>query len=75
VVTGRFKHILLSIALAVMASRVIVGAHFPSDVLFGAYLGVVVTELIAAGFERKGLVIARKPEKAPPQAAEKTDAI
>jgi hypothetical protein len=43
--------------------------------LFGAYLGVVVTELIAAGFERKGLVIARKPEKAPPQAAEKTDAI
>jgi len=75
VVTGRFRHILLSIALAVMASRVIVGAHFPSDVLFGAYLGVVVTELIAVGFEKKGVVITRKPGKAPPQATEKTDAI
>jgi membrane-associated phospholipid phosphatase len=75
VVTGRFKYIRLSIALAVMASRVIVGAHFPSDVLFGAYLGVVVTELIAAGFEKKGLVIARQPEKAPPPSVEKIDAV
>jgi len=75
VVTGRFKHILLSIALAVMASRVIVGAHFPSDVLFGAYLGVVVTKLIAAGFEKKGLVITLQPEKAQPQPVEKTDAV
>ncbi|SPF50879.1 Phosphoesterase, PA-phosphatase related [Syntrophobacter sp. SbD1] len=45
-VTGRFKFFLLGIALAVMASRVIVGAHFPSDILFGAYLGLVVTELL-----------------------------
>ena len=75
VVTRRFKLILLSIALVVMASRVIVGAHFPSDVLFGAYLGVVVTELVAVGFEKKGLVIRRKPEKAPPQPVEKTDAL
>ncbi len=75
VVTGRFKLILLSIALVVMASRVIVGAHFPSDVLFGAYLGVVVTELVAAGFEKKGFVIRRKREKAPPQPVEKTDAL
>ena len=52
-VTGRFRWVWLTIALAVMASRVIVGAHFPSDVLFGAYLGVVVTELIAAAFEKK----------------------
>lgn len=57
-VTGRFKLILLSVALAVMASRVIVGAHYPSDVLFGAYLGVVITELLAAGFEKKGVQIA-----------------
>ncbi len=75
VVTGRFKYIRLSIALAVMASRVIVGAHFPSDVLFGAYLGVVVTCLIAVGFEKKGLVIIRQPKKAPPQPVEKTDAV
>jgi len=75
VVTGRFKYIRLSIALAVMASRVIVGAHFPSDVLFGAYLGVVVTELIAVSFEKKGLVITLQPEKAQPQPVEKTDAV
>ncbi len=73
VVAGRFKYILLSIALAVMASRVIVGAHFPSDVMFGAYLGIVVTELTAAGFEKKGLPITRQPEQGPPQAAEKAD--
>ncbi|MGA2027400.1 MAG: phosphatase PAP2 family protein [Syntrophobacteraceae bacterium] len=75
VVTGRFKYIWLSIALAVMASRVIVGAHFPSDVLFGAYLGVVVTKLIAAGFEKKGLVITRPPEKTPQQQVDKTNAV
>ena len=74
-VTGRFKYLRLSIVLAVMASRVIVGAHFPGDVLFGAYLGVVVTELIAVGFEKKGLVLTRQSEKAPPQPLEKTDAV
>jgi len=74
-VTGRFKYIRLTIALAVMASRVIVGAHFPSDVLFGAYLGVVVTELIAAGFEKKGLLITRQPEKASLKPLEKTNAV
>jgi membrane-associated phospholipid phosphatase len=56
----RFKYILLSVALSVMASRVIVGAHFPSDVMFGAYLGVVVTELTAAGFEKRGFPIRRQ---------------
>ncbi|MFZ0931779.1 MAG: phosphatase PAP2 family protein [Syntrophobacteraceae bacterium] len=61
VATGRFRYVWLSIALAVMASRVIVGAHFPGDVLFGAYLGVVVTALVAVGFEKKGLVITREP--------------
>ncbi len=62
VVTRRFKYALLSIALAVMASRVILGAHFPGDVLFGAYLGVVITSLVAVGFEKKGLVITQQPE-------------
>jgi len=74
-VTGRFKYLRLSIVLAVMASRVILGAHFPGDVLFGAYLGVVVTELIAVGFEKKGLVLIRQSGKAPPQPLEKTDAV
>ncbi len=58
IVTGRFKFMLLSVALAVTASRVVVGAHFPSDVLFGAYVGIVVTELLAEAFEKKGVEIA-----------------
>jgi membrane-associated phospholipid phosphatase len=57
VATGRFKYTWLIIALAVMASRVAVGAHFPGDVIFGACLGVIVTKLIAAGFEKKGFRI------------------
>ena len=65
--SGRFKWALLTIALAVMASRVILGAHFPSDVLFGAYLGVVVTELIAAAFEKKSKRITLPPGQAPAQ--------
>lgn len=56
-VLGRFKYALLIAALAVMTSRVVVGAHFPSDVLFGAYLGVVITGLLAGGFEKRGLKI------------------
>ncbi len=60
VVTGRFKYILPIIALSVMTSRVIVGAHFLSDVMFGAYLGITVTGLVAAGFEKKGLRIIRQ---------------
>ncbi len=53
-VGGRFQYALLIFALAVLASRVVVGAHFPSDVLFGAYLGVVVTGLLADSFEKRG---------------------
>jgi membrane-associated phospholipid phosphatase len=54
VATGRFKYLWLILALAVMASRVVLTAHFISDLIFGAYLGVVVTELVAVGFERSG---------------------
>lgn len=56
-VMGRFKWALLIAALAVMTSRVVVGAHFPSDVLFGAYLGMVITGLLAEGFEKRGLPV------------------
>ncbi len=69
VVTARFKYIWLIIALAVMASRVIVGAHFPSDVIFGAYLGVVVTELMAVCFEKKGLRFTQQPVRSEEQEA------
>ncbi len=56
-VLGRFKYPLLISALAVMSSRVVVGAHFPSDVLFGAWLGVAVTGLLWRGFHKRGLSI------------------
>ena len=70
VVSGRFKWVWLTIALAVMASRVILGAHFLSDVLFGAYLGVMVTELIAVAFEKKSHRITYgQPGQGPPQPA------
>ena len=57
VATGRFKYILPIVALAVMASRIVLEAHFLSDVLFGAYLGIVITESVAVCFEKKGLRI------------------
>ena len=62
-VTGRFKYALLIVALAVMASRVIVGAHFPSDVVFGACLGMVITGLLAEGFEKRGLRVRSRGKK------------
>ena len=64
-VMDRFKYALLIIALAVMSSRVIVGAHFPSDVLFGACLGMAITGLLAKGFEKKGLRIRIRGKQGP----------
>jgi membrane-associated phospholipid phosphatase len=64
--TGRFKYALSIIALAVMASRVVLEAHFLSDVLFGACLAIVITELIAVGFgKRKPELESREPEMTP----------
>jgi membrane-associated phospholipid phosphatase len=70
IVAERFALALLLIALAVMASRVVVGAHFPSDVLFGAYLGVVITGLLAEGFEKKGLKIRGRLRRRPSEGLE-----
>ncbi len=44
-------------ALLVMASRVIIGAHYPSDVLAGAALGASVAWLVWQGFARRGIVL------------------
>ncbi len=74
VVTGRFKYIWLTVALSVMASRVIVEAHFLSDVVFGACLGIMVTKLIAVVFERKGLRITLRPSGQETRAAGRTRA-
>ena len=42
-------------AALVAASRVTVGAHYPSDVLAGAFLGVLTTLYLAEYFRRRGL--------------------
>ncbi|MCE5336923.1 MAG: phosphatase PAP2 family protein [Desulfobacteraceae bacterium] len=42
-------------ALAVLLSRVVIGSHFPSDVVFGGYLSVVTTYILKTMLERKGL--------------------
>ncbi len=70
---GRFRYVLPPLTLAVMASRVIVGAHFPSDVIFGAYLGVMVTELVRISFKIKGLQLTPKPVLDAPPPLEKTN--
>jgi len=39
----RFTPLFLSIAILIGASRVVVTAHYPSDVLFGAFIGIFST--------------------------------
>ncbi len=47
----RYLFFYIFIALMVMASRVIIGEHFLSDVLVGGYLGVVTTFYLKGFFE------------------------
>lgn len=55
----RLKYLWLSIALPVIMSRVVVGVHFFSDVVFGAYLACMTTGLVYHVFEQKRLLPAR----------------
>ncbi len=65
-VTGRFRLLCILTALAVMLSRLVLGAHFPSDVIFGAYLALVMTFLLKIQFERKGIrIVPNEPEPSP----------
>lgn len=45
------------VAVPVIMSRVIIGAHFLSDALFGTYLAVLTTFILRAAFEKHGLTI------------------
>jgi undecaprenyl-diphosphatase len=60
----RLTLVWLLLAAAIGWSRVVLGSHFPSDVLAGAVLGLVVV----LGFARwwPGLVDAERPEKVRP---------
>ncbi len=49
---------LLAAACLIGASRVLVGAHYPSDVVGGAALGTAVSLALARSFARRGLAFA-----------------
>lgn len=53
-------------ALLVAASRIIVTAHYLSDVLAGAALGAVMAWAIWQGFARAGVALGRLPQPAAP---------
>lgn len=57
VVYPRHKYIYLLLAIPVVFSRVILGSHFPTDVVFGSYLAIVATTYLKFLFERKGVKI------------------
>lgn len=48
-----------SLAILIGFSRVCVGAHWPSDVIFGAFIGMVAADLVKAWLKRYGAEIAR----------------
>lgn len=56
-INPRYKAIYLTVALVIVASRVILCHHYLSDVVFGAYLAVICTVCLKHFFEKKGLSI------------------
>jgi membrane-associated phospholipid phosphatase len=72
---NRLWYVYLIVALAVMASRVVLNAHYPSDVLFGAYLGILITELIREALQKKGMWISAASESTPHLSAKGEDEI
>ncbi len=51
-------------AALVAASRVVMGAHYLSDVVMGAFVGVLATRALAAGFARGWPVLRLRPRAA-----------
>jgi undecaprenyl-diphosphatase len=51
-----------SYAVAIAASRVVVTAHFPSDVIAGGVVGVVGALLVREWFAARGLAFALRPD-------------
>ena len=51
----RWRIPLLILAAAIAVSRVMVGAHYPSDVIAGAFLGTLSAMFVARAFARRGI--------------------
>lgn len=55
----------IAFAVLIAVSRVITGAHYPSDVVMGACIGMVATRCVAAAFSRERVWMLRRPARSP----------
>jgi len=60
------RHVLfyVAVALLVIASRIITGAHYLSDTVMGATIAIVTTRLLAAMFARHGFALGGRSARA-----------
>jgi len=50
----RYWYLYVPIASVIILSRVVLDVHFLGDIIFGAYLAVLVTSLLKIAFDRRG---------------------
>ncbi len=55
----KIKWFTWTLAIIIGLSRICVGAHWPSDVIFGAFIGMVAADLVKAGLKRYGPELVR----------------
>lgn len=55
----RIKWFTWSLAIIIGISRVCIGAHWPSDVILGAFIGMVAADFAKSGLKRYGAEIAK----------------
>ncbi|MFZ2448699.1 MAG: phosphatase PAP2 family protein [Syntrophobacteraceae bacterium] len=64
-ISKRFGPASILIVPPLAMSRVVIGSHYLSDVIFGSYLAVVTTLFLREAFEKKGLSISWSPDRPP----------